>query len=210
MSELARLLNSQARAEIFGLLFGLEPQRLHLREIERRTGLSVGGVQQEMKNLKEQNLVIAERDGNRLYYRANADHPFFPEIHQLAVKSTGMVPLLRQALQLKGVEVAFVFGSLARGGAGPISDLDLLIIGEISLRGVTQALSGLSRKMGREINPHVFSSPEFGRRVRDQEHFVSRVMSEPKVFVIGGGDELEAMARERVDSPASNERSRNK
>ena len=81
MSLLSEILSSKVRAEVFRLLFGLDDNALHVREIERRSGFAIGTIQTEMKKLYKLNLVLKKRDGNRLYYRANRQHPIFSDIH---------------------------------------------------------------------------------------------------------------------------------
>ena len=89
--------------------------------------------------------------------------------------------------------MAFVFGSIARGEEKAGSDVDLMVIGQMGLRDLSRLLSGIEEKIGREVNPHVLREEELRRRIRQKEHFVSRVMETPKIFVIGTQDELETM-----------------
>jgi len=112
MAELAEVLSSRVKAEIFRLLFGISDAELHLREIERRSGLNVATVRQELQRLIELELVRARKDGNRVCYSANRQHPLYPEIHNLVLKTSGLVDMLRVALKKADVELAFVFGSL--------------------------------------------------------------------------------------------------
>jgi len=86
-------------------------------------------------------------------------------------------------------------GSIARGEEKSDSDVDLMVIGDLGLRDLSGLLSGIEEKIGREINPHVLHGDEFRRRVRAKEHFVSRVMESPKIFIIGSQHDLETMGR---------------
>ncbi len=86
--------------------------------------------------------------------------------------------------------MAFVFGSLAAGGEKPASDVDLMIVGAVSLRQLSKWLSGVVGRIGREINPHVFAPQEFARRKQEHDHFLASVLDAPKLFVIGTEDEL--------------------
>lgn len=97
---LTKILSSKARAEIFRLLFDPHSStpRLHMREIERKSDLAIGTIQQDLKKLSAMALIKAERNGNRLYYSANTDHPLYHEIANLVLKTTGAVPLLTKAL----------------------------------------------------------------------------------------------------------------
>ena len=193
MALLAEILSSRIRSEIFRLLFGLSEKELHVREIERRTGLSIGTVRQELEKLLRMELVLARREGNRLYYSANRAHPLFPDIRNIVLKTSGIVEPLNEDLDKKAIRIAFIFGSLATNQEGAASDVDLMVIGGVGLRTLSGWLSGISEKIGREINPYALSPAEYRRRKRSGEHFLNRVLQSAKIFVKGSEDELEAM-----------------
>ena len=195
MSTLSDILSSRVRAEIFRLLFGLNEKELHMREMERQATLSLGTIRQDLQKLVKLDLVQARRDGNRLYYRANSDHPLFPEIRNLVLKTAGLVEVIKSALDREGIEVAFIFGSLARSKERAESDVELMVIGTIGLRSLSSRLAGVSEQIGREINPHVLSIEEFRRRKQNGNHFLSNVIASPKLFIIGSENDLEAMGR---------------
>ncbi|HXZ44265.1 MAG TPA: nucleotidyltransferase domain-containing protein, partial [archaeon] len=164
MNILAQLLSSRARAEVFRLLFGVSDSPLHLRELQRRAGLSLRTMQQELQKLARLGLLTSRADGNRLCYQANRGHPLYPEIHRLVLKTGGLADALRSALTDPRIDWAFVFGSFARGEEAPESDIDVMVIGDIGLRAVTSLLSGVPDQIGREINPHVLRRAEVTRR----------------------------------------------
>jgi len=193
MDILTEILSSKVRAEIFRLLFGLSDSRLHTREIQRRSGLTIGTVQQELKKLLRLGLVNRQKDGNRIYYEANRTHPLYVEIHRVVLKTVGLADVLRQALDDERIQWAFVFGSVARGEETEKSDVDLMIVGGIGLRAVTSLLSGVTQRLGREIDPHVFRLEEFLKRREIQDHFISQVLREPKLFIVGDPNEFERL-----------------
>ena len=196
MSLLSEILSSNIRADIFRLLFGVTERELHMREIERRSSYAIGSIQSELKKLLRLDLVIKRKDGNRTYYRANKNHPLFLDIQRLVLKTVGLVDILYNELKnSRKILIAFVFGSIARQKEMAESDVDLFVIGELGLRKLTGLLSGVSDKIGREINSHVFTLKEFKKRFAQRDHFVSRVLEEPKIFVLGNENELEAMVR---------------
>jgi predicted nucleotidyltransferase len=205
MNTLAEILSSRTKAEIFRLLFGPAKHELYLREIERRSGLNVMAVRQELQRLCRLGLVQARKDGNRTYYRANESHPLFQDIRNLVLKTVGLVDVLREALSPLKIDVAFVFGSIAGGTEQAHSDIDLLVVGQIGLRELSHRLgSDLSRTLGREINPIAMSPEEFKRRRGNADHFLTTVLKAPKLFVIGDERELERMAGVRMAAAASN------
>ena len=195
MNRLAELLSSRTRAEIFRLLFSGTGEELHVREIERRSGLNESTLRQELRKLVRLDLVQSRRDSNRVYYRSKTENPLYPDIRSLVLKTSGLADVLKSVLRDRRVRAAFVFGSIARGEEKSSSDVDLMVIGSLGLRDVSGLLSGIEGKIGREINPHVLQRDEFRKRVRAKEHFVSRVMESPKIFIIGSQDDLETMGR---------------
>ena len=196
MNVLAEILSSKIRAEIFRLLFGTSAEELHMREIERRSGYAIGTIQTELKKLLRLDLVKKRKDGNRLYYRANKEHPFYPDIRSLVLKTIGLGDILKDALrQDSDISIAFVFGSIALHEETAGSDVDLMVIGKLGLRKLTGMLSGVSEQIGREINPHVLSVNEFIKRKAKREHFITQVLEAPKIFIIGNENELESMGR---------------
>ena len=190
MSILPDMLSSRVRAEIFRLLFGVSAQELHMRELERRSGLAIGTIQQELRKLEGMDLLAVRRDGNRVYYSANTAHPLYRDIRNLVLKTSGLVEVLREALSSEGIDLAFVFGSVARGEEGAQGDVDLMIIADAGLAAVSAMLRGVSEKLGREVNPHVMSRDEFTERLKSGDHFLGRVIDSSKLFVVGDEDEL--------------------
>ena len=194
MNVLAEILSSKIRADIFRLLFGTITEELHMREIERRSGYAIGTIQTELKKLLRLDLVKKRKDGNRLYYRANREHPLYPDIRSLVLKTIGLADILKNALrQDSDISIAFVFGSIARHEETAGSDMDLMVIGKLGLRKLSGMLSGISGQIGRGINPHVLSVHEFIKRKTNRDHFITQALEAPKIFIIGNANDLKAM-----------------
>jgi len=193
---LAEILSSKVRAEIFRLLFSSDNTALHMREIERKSGFSIGTVQRELSKLVKLDLIIKKKDGNRTYYRANKENPIYRDIKSIVQKTVGSIFLLKEALsQSKEIKFAFIFGSLASGKQKSYSDIDLFVIGNIGLREVVSLLSGISDKTGREINPQVISKSEFINRLNSNDHFISNIINSDKIFITGTKDEFTKLVK---------------
>lgn len=189
------LIQSRARAEIFRLLFGLRGGEIHLRALERGSGLSAPSIRQELLKLVKLDLVRVRKESNRHYYRANIEHPLYDNIKSLVLKTSGLVDILAKALDHKEVKVAFIFGSMAANCDTASSDVDLMIIGKVGLRKVVGWLSGVSEQIEREVNPHTMSVDEYQTRRANAEHFITSVINSPKLFVVGNADELEGLGK---------------
>ena len=190
MNILAEMLSSKTRAEFFRILFGVEPSEIHLREIERRSGLAIGTIRQEANKLEKLELIKKRKDGNRQYYSANKAHPLYKTIHDLVLKTSGLTEIFRKSLSTDRIKFAFIFGSIASGMENARSDLDLFIIGDIGLRVLSKLINEPGQIIGREINPHIMTEKEFTTRKKEKDHFVTRVLESPKLMIIGNEDEF--------------------
>lgn len=195
MNLLAEILSSKVRAEIFRILFGINIEELHLREIQRRTGFAIGTVRQEVLKLVTNGLIVKRVSGNRTYFRANKNHPLFTEIHNLVLKTSGLVDIFKIALNNKLIRFAFVFGSIASGNIKEDSDVDIFIIGDIGLREVSKLLKGQSNLIGREINVHVMEEQEFISRKQQKEHFIARILESTILMIIGNEIEFNKLGK---------------
>ena len=195
MNALSQILSSRTRAEIFKLLFGTREEELHIREIQRRSGFNDRTIRQELAKLQKLDLVIDRKDSNRVYYRANKSNPLYHDIRNLVLKSIGLIDVLKDALKDKRIQIAFVFGSISEGKETADSDVDLFVIGQLGMRALSALLSGAAEKIGREINSHVMSGDEFGKRLRAKDHFLNSVINSSKLFVLGTEDDLKTMAK---------------
>lgn len=203
MNLLSQIISSKVRAELFRILFGLSDSPLHMRELARRSGFAIGTIQAELKNLAALDLVERRPDGNRVYYRANKNHPLYIDIQRLVLKTAGLVDALEQAIAGENtIRVAFVFGSAVTGNMVADSDVDLMVIGDIGLRKLVSLLSGVADRIGREVNPVVMTEQELKKRLASAEHFIVGVWDAPKQFIIGDADDLAAMGGKRLAQTA--------
>ena len=185
----------KVRAEVIRLLFSDAVRELHLRDLARNSGLAVRTLQTELSKLEKADLLVSRRDGNRLYFRANVDHPVFPELQGLSLKTTGLADRLKAALEgVAGIELAFVFGSIANGSENAQSDVDLFIVGSAGLRKLSPSLRPLAEELRREFNPYVISSESLARKAKAKDTFIMKVLESPKLWIQGDADELAAMA----------------
>jgi predicted nucleotidyltransferase len=201
-------------APLFGALFSRVDQRLYQRQIIRALRLGSGAVQRELEQLVACGIVTRTVEGRQTYFQANRDCPVFEELRGLVRKTFGVAEVLQAGLAgLAGhVQLAFIYGSVAAGGETAGSDVDVMLVGErLSLDAVVGALGEAQRDLGREVNPSVYRTEEFCRKLLQGQHFLARVVSGPKIFLIGDKNELAGLAAIRVapgapDKPAGNRR----
>jgi len=186
------LFPNQYRRKVLALLM-LNPQRwLHLRELARLTGASPGTLKKELDALTSVGLLKLQKVGNQTQFSANTEHPVFPELSALVRKTTGLRDVLALALAplASQIEVAFVFGSMAKATEGPQSDVDLLLIGDATFGQVANAVYDAQLVLAREINPKVMNRVEWSEKKNAQNVFVQELMDKPKIFIVGSEHEL--------------------
>jgi predicted nucleotidyltransferase len=208
--ELARVLFGQTRQRVLGWMYAHPDEAFYLRQIVRQTGGAHGAIQRELQALTSAGLLRREARGRHVYFQANRDSPIFLELQSILAKTVGLVDLLREALSPLSdkVRVAFVFGSAARNELRSGSDMDVVVIGDVTFAEVVAALGSAQERLGREVNPTVYSASEFREKVRVGHHFLTTVLSEPMLFLVGGPDELGRLGAKRVAEGASDERDR--
>ena len=172
-------------------------QAFYQREIAGKLNLRLRAVQQVLPALVEGGIITREASGRQVYYRANPSCPILPELTAILLKTVGLADVLREALAsvTDRIEVAFVFGSLARSEAASESDVDLMIIGDVRLRQLVPAVRQVTAVLQREINPVTMDLQESRERLRQHDHFLTRVLQEPKIFVVGDEDDLRRIAQ---------------
>ena len=188
--QLGDLLFGQTRGRILRLLFGHPDQTFFVRQIARETAISVGSVQRELETLAQVGLIERSKSGHQVYYQANRNHPVFSEIHSLIAKTVGVFELIRSALAPLAARIfqAFVYGSIARQEENAKSDVDLMIVGDVTLDEILAQLAAVEPTIGRTINPTIYSSKEFKTKLQSGNHFLRSVMRNEKVFLIGAED----------------------
>jgi len=185
---LASALFSSTQQRVLGLLFGQPERSFFATEIIARLGAGSGAVQRELSKLADCGLLTVLMVGNQKHYQANRESPIYAELCALIRKTVGLAEPLRQALEpaLPEIELALVYGSVAKGSATASSDIDLLLVSDtLTLEEVFRRLAGAESALGREINPTLYTADEFSRRLRNHNSFLARVLAEPVLLLKG-------------------------
>lgn len=195
-SSLFRLFPNPAVLDILALLL-LHPERqFYQREIAQLTRCTVLQAQRALKRIDDAGLVEKRRAGNRVYYRAQRDHPVFEDLKRVVIKSVALGDQLRATLRPLGdrIRLSFVYGSVAAGTEHGTSDVDLLCVGDLTSREAAKVFGPLGRELGREFNLVIYTEREFRHKAMEDNPFIQSVLSGPKIWLIGSDDELRQMA----------------
>ena len=154
-----------------------------------------GSVQRELAKLEASGLITARRVGTQRHYQANEASPIFEELRGIIRKTVGLAEPIRGALGplSKDIVAAFVYGSVAKRKDSARSDIDLLVVSaKLTYADIYSALEPLRDELRRDINPTVYRREDLVKKLRDGNAFLTRVLEQPKIWVIGSERELAA------------------
>ena len=188
----------KTRKAILLLLYGHPDEEFYVREIARLTRAGHGAMQRELAALHRAGVIGRRNSGRQVYYRADARCPVYNEIRNLVTKTIGAAEVLRMALAPLSdrIRFAFIYGSVARSEERHVSDIDVAIVGDVAFGEVTRVLGPAQEKLGREINPTVYSSKELREKLRTGHHFLAAIAKGKKIFLIGEEREFARVAKE--------------
>ena len=204
---LSTLMGSKLRAKVLGWLLMHPDGRYFVRQLEAILKEDSTNLSRELSRLAQCGILRCQSEGRQKYYQANKDCPVFVELSALVRKTVGLADVLHEALKpVAGrIRIAFVYGSQASGQATEQSDVDVLIVGEITFAQTVSALLPAQESLGREVNPSVYPAAEFLDKLAQGHHFLTRVMNGPKLFLIGSEHDLAGLVQDRLGGRTSSQ-----
>ena len=184
------LLFGSYRQRILGTLLLHPEQTYHVRELARMTNTTAGTLHKELSRLAESGLLLREKQGNQIRYQANRQCPIYSELASVFRKTTGLADVITAAIQplAANIELALIFGSVARGEETAASDIDLLVVGNVGFAELVKALYPAQKALAREINPVVLSQAEYQQRIASNDSLIQQIQSQPTITLLGSSE----------------------
>lgn len=190
---LASALFTTTQQRVLGALFGQPDRSFYANELINIVRGGTGAVQRELSRLSASGLVTVRRVGNQTHYQANPAAPIFGELCSIARKTFALAEPLREALTpvAPSIVAAFVYGSVAKRTDAANSDIDLMVISDL-LRypDLYAALESVRAVLGRPLNVTLLSRAEVESRQKDHDSFLTRVLEQPKIWLLGSADDF--------------------
>lgn len=187
------VLFTKVQQRVMALLFGQPDRSFYGNEIVRTAGVGVGAAVRELDKLAVAGLVNVSRIGNQKHYQANPASPIFDELRSIILKTFGVGDVLRQTLMpiASNIQIAFIFGSIAKRQDTARSDIDLMVISDdLGYAELFPLLSEAEKSLGRPVNPTIYTQKEFAGKLASGSNFLERIMEQPKIFLIGSESDL--------------------
>lgn len=197
---LQNLFSSRVRVALLTHLFTHPDEQFYARELARQLDTHYNAVWRELGNLEALGLLASEQQATAKVYRLNPGFPIYEELKRIILKTSGLGQVLHQELSRLGtVEWAFVYGSVAAGDEDLLSDIDLMLVGEVDLMALSDVIARLEEQLGRAINYVVLPQHELARRLAEGEPFLTNVLAGPKIMLIGEEHGLREAAAAAAD-----------
>ncbi len=196
---LADALFTKTQQRVLSLLYGKPDTAFYTNQIVRYANMGSGTVARELTRLAQASLLTTRQEGNQLYYQANAKNPVYNELLGIVKKTFGLVDVLIDALSpiAHQMDLAFVYGSLAKGNATAQSDIDLLIVTEhLAYADVMAMLTEAESSLARKVNPSIYSAQQIQQKLAEQNAFIQRVLTQEKIWLKGNQDDLGKFAQD--------------
>jgi predicted nucleotidyltransferase len=185
------IISSKTRVKLLTLFLLNSDKRFYVRELVRKTGENINSVRRELGRLEGIGLLTSYAEGNMRYYSVNKKMPIYEELKSIFLKTEGIGKVIKSNLSEIGkIKSAFIYGSFAKGEEHLSSDIDLMIIGDVDEKKLLLMIKKAEEKLSREINYTIFSKEEFMSRLKKKDPFISNVMDEEKIMLLGDIDEL--------------------
>lgn len=183
---------SKIRKLLVSTFFSQPKNRFYTRQLQKLLNInSAGTLHRELEKLESMHIIVSHREANLRYFVLDQSNPFFEELNSIISKTVGFEARIRASIKnLTGLKLAFVYGSYAKGEAGPASDIDIFLIGDIDISELNVTLTELEKHFKKEINYSAFTVEEYIEEASKKGGFIQRVLNAPKIFIIGSELEL--------------------
>jgi predicted nucleotidyltransferase len=189
--DISNIFKSKTRKAFFKLYFTNPESEYYLRELERLLDIPVSMIRKELMRLEQEGVFLSKKKGNLLYYSLNKSYPLFSELKSIVFKTVGIEGALKEILtKIKGIELAFIYGSFAKQSENATSDVDLFIMGNIDDSLLIGEIRKAEDALKREINYTLYTRDEFKKKKTKKDSFILSLIENPKIFLIGDKDEL--------------------
>ncbi len=189
--DITNVFKSKTRKALFRLFFTNPQSEYYLRELERVLDIPVSMIRKELLHLEEAGIFASSRKGNLVYFFLNKSYPLFEEMKSMVSKTIGIKGLLKDAITgIKGVEIAFIYGSFAKNEENAKSDIDLFIRGKINEDRLITEIGRLEKILKREINYSLYSNSDFVKKKKEKDPFILDLLDSPKIFLVGDKNDL--------------------
>lgn len=192
---LGNVLFTKTQQKVLGLLYGRPARSFYLNEIVNLASIGRGTINRELERMEAAGIISKKRIGNQNHYQADPKCPIYQELVGIVRKTFGIADVIKVALEPRNdeIELAFIYGSIAKSEESAGSDIDLMVVApDLAYAELIEMLGEAEQALGRPINPSIYDAGEIESKLGQKNAFLVRVMEQPKIWIKGGEDDLGA------------------
>ena len=183
------------KSELLKIFFTNPEKSFYMQEIGKMLGKKPGTFQRTLNNMVSEGLLTSEYQANAKFFKVNQEYPLYNEIKNIVFKTVGIQGSIQKVLnRFKNIRLAFIYGSYARNKEHHLSDIDLLIVGQLDESTLIREFDKLEKELKREINFQVYSQKAFEDGIK-KNPFLKEILSDKKIIVMGSEDELQRLSK---------------
>jgi len=189
---------------VLGHLFGQPDRSFYANQISKLAATGRGALQRELERMTASGLIVMTVIGRQKHYQANKNSHIFQELRSIVLKTFGLSDVLRLALSAyaDAIRYAFIYGSVAKGTDTATSDIDVMVIAEgLTYSHLFEVLTKTEETLGRKVSPTLYSPEDFLKKMESDNHFVTRVINQPKIVLLGHEHDIQSG---KTSKPAEN------
>lgn len=186
---MALLLRSKTRSNLLALFFAHADENYYVREAASLIGEDAGNLSRELRRLEKEGLLGSAMKGRVKFYSLNKKYPLYSDLKSMFFKTEGAEGALKKlVLDQEGIEMAFIYGSFAKGSEKKASDIDVVVVGKFDRDKFTGELRGLESKLNREINFSSYTKEEFDKERKKKGSFLDLVIRDKVILLKGSSN----------------------
>jgi hypothetical protein len=169
------IISSKTRIKLLTRFFFNPATRSYLRELANEFNVSTNSVREELNQLTKTKLLSSKKSGRQVFYKANQNHPLFPELKSMVAKVMGIDQVVDGIVSRLGdLERAYLIDDYAEGKDTGI--IDLLLVGNIDQYHLNDLSRKTERYINRKIRSLVLSRDEF-------KEFEPKLKTSPNILI---------------------------
>lgn len=186
------------RALLLKVFFTNPEKSYYMQEIGRMIGKPPGVFQRVINNLEEERILSSEYKANARYFKVNKDYPLYEEFKRIIFKTVGIAGSIKKILEEIGdIQVSFIYGSYAKNQENPVSDVDVVIVGQPEEDAIIREFDKLEKALSREINYKLYSKKQFNNAIVENDPFLINIIRNSKIMIMGEEDELRRLVKKQ-------------
>ncbi|MDH5388536.1 MAG: nucleotidyltransferase domain-containing protein [Gammaproteobacteria bacterium] len=193
MSKLSEALFTTTQRNVLSLLYAHPEKSYYTKEIIRLTGMGVATIKRELDRMLAAGILTFTKIGNQHHYQANTECPIYEELLSIVSKTFGIAEVIRSALKPIDIKIdmAFIYGSIAKNTETASSDIDLLVASDsLAYADLMAVLISAEKSLGRPINPSIYTNEQIKTRLKENNAFITKVMEQPKIWIKGSENDI--------------------